>query len=116
MTPPEIQGNEAFETKDLTGGTGRRTFLTGAAATVAAVAAGRASAKPSPSAAPSAARKAFDPATFTGPGFESETGNQVYHFPRDNAMHGGPWYRGAEYQETHYFTGFFKEKRTGISW
>jgi hypothetical protein len=54
-----------------------------------------------------------DVTPITGPGFESETGNQVYHFPRDNAMHGGPWYRGAEYQETHYFTGFFQDKRTG---
>jgi hypothetical protein len=28
-------------------------------------------------------------------------------------MHGGTWYRGAEYQETNYFTGFFTDRNTG---
>jgi hypothetical protein len=54
----------------------------------------------------------FDPLTFTGPGLESETGGAIYHLPRDHAMHGGTWYRGAEYQETNYFTGFFVDKKT----
>ena len=89
----------------------RRSFL-GAAATVAGgLAAGCASSQPATSAG--APRGTFDSATFTGPGIESETGTALYNFPRDHAMHGGPWYRGAEYQETHYFTGFFNDKRTG---
>jgi len=45
--------------------------------------------------------------------FETETGGRIYSFPRDNAMHGGDWYKGAEYQETHYFTGFFTDRKTG---
>lgn len=45
--------------------------------------------------------------------FETETGNRIYNLPRDHAMHAGDWYKGAEYQETNYFTGFFKEKKTG---
>ena len=45
--------------------------------------------------------------------FETETGNRIYNLPRDHAMHAGEWYKGAEYQETNYFTGFFKEKKTG---
>lgn len=47
-----------------------------------------------------------------GDGFETQTGNQVYHLPRDHTMHGGAWYHGAEYQETHYFTGFFTDRAT----
>ncbi len=86
----------------------RRSFL-GAAAT----AAGCASSQPSSSASTAAGRGTYDPANFTGPGIESETGTAIYNLPRDHAMHGGPWYRGAEYQETHYFTGFFTDKRTG---
>jgi hypothetical protein len=58
-------------------------------------------------------RAGYDRLTFTGPGLESETGGPIYHLPRDHAMHGGPWYRGAEYQETNYFTGFFVDKKTG---
>ena len=46
-------------------------------------------------------------------GFETETGGRIYSFPRDNAMHGGDWYKSAEYQETHYFTGFFTDRKTG---
>jgi|GEM_PF-459569 len=49
----------------------------------------------------------------TLPGYEGETGHAIYHLPRDHVMHGGTWYRGAEYQETHYFTGFFTDKNTG---
>ena len=45
--------------------------------------------------------------------YETQTGGRIYNLPRDHAMHGGDWYRGAEYQETHYFTGFFKDKKTG---
>lgn len=45
--------------------------------------------------------------------YETETGGRLYNLPRDHAMHGGDWYRGAEYQETHYFTGFFKDKKSG---
>jgi hypothetical protein len=48
-----------------------------------------------------------------GAGYETETGNRIYNLPRDHAMHHGDWYKGAEYQETHYFTGFFTDKRTG---
>lgn len=28
--------------------------------------------------------------------FETETGGQTYHLPRDHAMHGGDWYKGAD--------------------
>jgi hypothetical protein len=45
--------------------------------------------------------------------FETETGGRIYSLPRDHAMHGGDWYKGAEYQETHYFTGFFNDRNTG---
>ena len=45
--------------------------------------------------------------------YETATGNRIYNLPRDHAMHGGDWYRGAEYQETNYFTGFFTDKNTG---
>jgi hypothetical protein len=48
-----------------------------------------------------------------GVAFETETGNRIYNLPRDHAMHHGDWYKGAEYQETNYFTGFFRDKRTG---
>ena len=48
-----------------------------------------------------------------GVAFETETGNRIYSLPRDHAMHHGDWYKGAEYQETNYFTGFFKDKKTG---
>jgi hypothetical protein len=91
----------------------RRSFLGAATAVAGGLVAGCASPTPAPGAGATAARSAFDPATFTGPGFESETGTAIYNFPRDHAMHGGPWYRGAEYQETHYFTGFFNDKLTG---
>ncbi len=45
--------------------------------------------------------------------FETQTGNRIYSLPRDHALHGGDWYHGAEYQETNYFTGFFKDRKTG---
>ena len=51
--------------------------------------------------------------TSTLPGYEGDTGHAIYHLPRDHVMHGGAWYRGAEYQETHYFTGFFTDRNTG---
>jgi predicted secreted hydrolase len=57
-----------------------------------------------------------EPPTTTATGhsaYESETGGRIYHLPRDHALHGGPWYRGAEYQETNYFTGFFTDRKTG---
>jgi hypothetical protein len=57
--------------------------------------------------------RSYDPHTFTGPALEAETGGPIYHLPRDHAMHGGVWYRGAEYQETNYFTGFFTDRNTG---
>jgi hypothetical protein len=46
-----------------------------------------------------------------GTGFDTETGGAIYHLPRDHAMHHGDWYKGAEYQETHYFTGFLTDRR-----
>ena len=45
-------------------------------------------------------------------GFENQTGSKIYDLPRDHALHGGAWYKGAEYQETNYFTGFFRDKTT----
>ena len=94
----------------------RRGFMGGAAATVVgSVLAGCATAQPSVPVAGAAAggRGRIDPGTFSGPGIETEAGTAIYRLPRDHAMHGGTWYRGAEYQETHYFTGFFNDRKTG---
>lgn len=93
----------------VTPGIDRRTFGKIIGSGVAAVA-GATVAQP---ALAQTAVAGFDPLTFTGPGLESETGGAIYHLPRDHAMHGGPWYRGAEYQETNYFTGFFVDKISG---
>jgi hypothetical protein len=98
----------------------RRGFIGGTAATVAGgVLSGCAASQPAATTPMTATTPtsrvsgAYDPATFTGPGIESQSGTAIYRLPRDHAMHGGPWYRGAEYQETHYFTGFFNDKKSG---
>ena len=61
----------------------------------------------------SAAPRRPDTATFTGPGFESQSGTAIYQLARVHAMHDSPWYRGAEYRETHDFLGHCNDKKTG---
>ena len=89
----------------------RRTFLgVAGAASIAGLLPGQADAAGGKATKPVSGK--IDPRTFTGPGIESESGTAIYRLPRDHAMHGGTWYQGAEYQETHYFTGFFTDKKT----
>jgi len=85
----------------------RRDFLKSGAGTVAAGAVGGLATQGVTQAQTETAKAA------TVSAFETETGGRIYNLPRDHAMHAGEWYKGAEYQETNYFTGFFKEKKTG---
>lgn len=74
-TPSDFPGREPLADTDRATNSARRSFLSGTAATVAgSLVAGCASPQAAPSAAAVAARSTFDPATFTGPGIESETG------------------------------------------
>ena len=105
---PDIEAQTASPETSLS----RRGLIgSGAAALMGGMLGGCASSQPA-AAGPGSAG-AYDPARFTGPGIESESGTAIYRLPRDHAMHGGAWYRGAEYQETHYFTGFFNDRKTG---
>jgi hypothetical protein len=81
----------------------RRSFPGPAATVAGGLVAGCESSNTAPNTGAPAARGAFDPATFTCPGVESDTGNAIYQLPRDHAMQ-GPRYRGREYQETNDFT------------
>jgi hypothetical protein len=86
----------------------RRRFLTNTTGTIAA---GALASSVAGGGSTSVATAADGPASNVA--YESETGGRIYHLPRDHALHAGDWYRGAEYQETNYFTGFFNDKRTG---
>lgn len=96
----------------------RRHFLKSGAGTVVAgtlagvVTNGVAQAQ-APAQAAKAAKAVEAAQAATASAFETETGGRIYSLPRDHAMHAGDWYKGAEYQETHYFTGFFTDRKTG---
>lgn len=116
MTEHDSASPHDDATGDASAPAPRRVFLGSTAAAVAGgVLGGCATAQPAAPAARAApvARGAYDPATFTGPGIESQSGTAIYRLPRDHSLHGGPWYRGAEYQETNYWTGFFNDRKTG---
>ncbi len=85
----------------------RRHFLKSGAGTIAAGAVGGMAAQGVAQAQTETAKAG------TASAFETETGGRIYSLPRDHAMHAGDWYKGAEYQETHYFTGFFTDRKTG---
>jgi len=120
MNPNSLDagGRDSAATDELTQANpvARRAFLGGTAAAVAGGVLAGCTTPPSaatPAAPVASVRGAYDPTTFTGPGIEAQSGTAIYRLPRDHAMHGGPWYRGAEYQETNYFTGFFTDKKSG---
>jgi hypothetical protein len=106
------------ESTTQTPGVSRRNFLANGAGTLAAgtlVGAGLSSSACSATAdSPAAAGTAAGAGSDVNVAYETEAGTRIYTLPRDHAMHGGEWYRGAEYQETNYFTGFFKDKKTGM--
>ncbi|TVS05771.1 MAG: hypothetical protein EA413_06490 [Cyanobium sp. PLM2.Bin73] len=123
MTPPEFQDRDPLAAMDRPAGTARRSFLTGAAATVAALFAGRAAAKPAVQGpistdagsfmarAPGVSSKRQPP--FQGPGVETQSGQAVYQLPRDHAWHGGDFYQTNDYNEWHYITALGRDVKTG---
>jgi hypothetical protein len=123
MTPPEFQERDPLAAVNRSAGTARRSFLGGAAATVAALIAGRAAAKPSvqrPISTDEGSSMARSPGVsskrqppFQGPGVETQSGQAVYQLPRDHAWHGGDFYQTNDYNEWHYITALGRDVKNG---